>query len=212
MATQIKVILSDLDGVIRHYPDYHSVEIENEFEIPSGKLLPVAFQKKLLEPVVTGQISDEEWRRLTAIELSQLIPLEQAKKAVQKWSAFPGKLDENVMNLLVSYKTQSQLMLLTNGTNKLVPDLITHNILNHFDQIFNASSIGFAKPDMKCFIHVIDKIGLEPSEILFIDDRSENVEAAQGLGMQGHHFKSYVDLKSFLNSKYSRGRSENGPS
>ena len=58
--SKIKVILSDLDGVIRNYPIYQSSEAEVALGLEAGGLLPVAFQRKYLEPVITGLMTDEE--------------------------------------------------------------------------------------------------------------------------------------------------------
>ena len=43
--------------------------------------------------------------------------------------------------------------------------------------------LGIAKPDAAIYLHAVAGLGVPSEEILFIDDRLENIEAARGLGM-----------------------------
>lgn len=50
--------------------------------------------------------------------------------------------------------------------------------------------IGSAKPEPAAYEWCIRELGLPPEEILFVDDRAENVHAARQLGLRGHVFTS----------------------
>lgn len=52
-----------------------------------------------------------------------------------------------------------------------------------FSQVFISGNAGMRKPDPNFYRHVLQKIELSPEEILFIDDKLENVQAAQALGI-----------------------------
>ena len=55
-------ILTDLDGVIRIWsPEIHR-KAERATRLPGGAIPRAAFSDDLLPLVITGQISDEEWR------------------------------------------------------------------------------------------------------------------------------------------------------
>ncbi|WP_314246835.1 HAD family hydrolase [Streptomyces kutzneri] len=54
--------------------------------------------------------------------------------------------------------------------------------------------IGSAKPEPAAYEWCIRELGLPPGEILFVDDRAENVDAARRLGLQGHVFTSPEEL------------------
>ena len=54
-----------------------------------------------------------------------------------------------------------------------------------FDRVFISGAAGMRKPNTNFFQHVMQEIGLNPSETLFIDDKPENVQAAQALGVNG---------------------------
>lgn len=52
-------------------------------------------------------------------------------------------------------------------------------------------AVGVHKPDAGAFLHAADALGAQPGEILFVDDRLENVEAARALGMRA----AVIDLR-----------------
>ena len=52
-------------------------------------------------------------------------------------------------------------------------------------------TLGVHKPEPDAFLKAAELMGLPPAEILFIDDKLENVVAARAVGMQA----SVIDLK-----------------
>lgn len=58
--------------------------------------------------------------------------------------------------------------------------------------------IGHAKPQAEAYIWCAQKLGRSPQEILFIDDREDNVNAAKKIGMHAYQFTSVPDLKRYL--------------
>jgi HAD superfamily hydrolase (TIGR01509 family) len=56
----------------------------------------------------------------------------------------------------------------------------------HFDHHFASHLMDRIKPDHEAFEHVAETIGLDPGEILFVDDNRINVDAAREYGMQAH--------------------------
>ncbi|WP_404953432.1 HAD family hydrolase [Streptomyces sp. 147326] len=64
--------------------------------------------------------------------------------------------------------------------------------------------IGSAKPEPAAYEWCIRELGLPPEEILFVDDRAENVHAACQLGFQGHVFTSPEGLRDALEAALPR--------
>jgi putative hydrolase of the HAD superfamily len=54
-----------------------------------------------------------------------------------------------------------------------------------FDVLALSSSLGMAKPRAEIFEYCLKKLGVRPSEAMFIDDRDENIEAALRVGIAG---------------------------
>lgn len=57
--------------------------------------------------------------------------------------------------------------------------------LREFSAVTFSSDIGVVKPDEKAFHVALDAMGAKAADTVFIDDRWENVEAAEQLDMQG---------------------------
>ena len=51
------------------------------------------------------------------------------------------------------------------------------------DGCFYSCEVGAAKPDERFFRHVADELGMDLTELAFVDDTMENVEAARALGV-----------------------------
>ncbi|GLQ35633.1 haloacid dehalogenase [Amylibacter marinus] len=60
--------------------------------------------------------------------------------------------------------------------------------LKEFDQRFVSGDLRLIKPDPKIYAHVEMALGLPVQDLLFVDDRPENIAAAQARGWRGHVF------------------------
>lgn len=67
--------------------------------------------------------------------------------------------------------------------------------LNDFDGTVVSGIEGVVKPDPAIYRLLIQRYAITPSRAVFIDDRLENVEAAQGLGLYGIHFAEPVAVR-----------------
>ena len=63
------------------------------------------------------------------------------------------------------------------------------------DQHFVSYRIQARKPDAQIYHYVLQKIGVEANQAVFIDDREENVSAARSLGMSAFLFSSAETLQ-----------------
>ena len=61
-----------------------------------------------------------------------------------------------------------------------------------FDQIFISGHAGMRKPDLEFYRHVLREIELSPEEVIFIDDRQENILAARSLDIESILFDNDV--------------------
>ncbi|SER76450.1 HAD-IA family hydrolase [Lentzea albida] len=72
----------------------------------------------------------------------------------------------------------------------------TYAWLELFELCAFSCRIGHAKPDRAAFEWCRDALG--DDDILFVDDRLENVRAAELVGMRGHHFTGIDSLRPAL--------------
>jgi len=58
----------------------------------------------------------------------------------------------------------------------------------HFEHLIFSCFLKSAKPDPGCFSAALAVLGAEPGEVIFIDDRADNVASAARMGMAGVRF------------------------
>lgn len=68
----------------------------------------------------------------------------------------------------------------------------------YFEQMFISAELGMVKPDPEIYRHVARELGIEPAEMVFIDNKAENVAGAESIGVTGHVFTGVASLRSFL--------------
>jgi len=71
----------------------------------------------------------------------------------------------------------------SHGTNPSGPALE-----RWFDVVIVSCEVGVAKPDPVIFQMCLTRLGVKSSQVLFVDDRIENIEGAARLGIQTFHF------------------------
>ncbi|MGP6173999.1 HAD family hydrolase [Corynebacterium sp. A21] len=67
--------------------------------------------------------------------------------------------------------------------------------LAEFSAVTFSCDIGLVKPDQKAFHVALDAMGAKASDTIFFDDRPENVEAAERLGMKGVVFTKISQVR-----------------
>lgn len=74
--------------------------------------------------------------------------------------------------------------------------------INKFDHQTWSHAINLAKPEPAIYLHAVEGLGAPPANILFIDDREENIAPALAVGMQAIQ---YTDHATFLQEMNTRG-------
>jgi putative hydrolase of the HAD superfamily len=189
-------LLIDLDGVIRLWDANDSLKTWP----PVAEIQEVAFEKALLGQAVTGAITDEEWRARIIRILAARFPESECKQSVEAWSKSNGRVNQEVLDVLSGSSFAENICLITNATSRLDRDLDSLGLRGIFEHIFNSSNIGVAKPDAQIFKYALEAIGCSTSEVLYVDDSPQNVEAASTLGISSHPYTQPGLLREFLSS------------
>ena len=64
-----------------------------------------------------------------------------------------------------------------------------------FEVCLLSCDIGEEKPERRAYEVLMAVLGVAPNEVVFIDDRIENVEVAKELGIGAIHFESAKQVK-----------------
>ncbi|KYH35529.1 phosphatase [Clostridium tepidiprofundi DSM 19306] len=98
-----------------------------------------------------------------------------------------------VIEVLETLKDNYKLGIISNALPSLDWAFDTLGIRKYFDNIIISAYEGVEKPDETIYFSAVDKLGCKFEECIFIDDKIENVQAAEKLGMKGF----YLDRKEY---------------
>ena len=90
------------------------------------------------------------------------------------------------------------------------PDMIDLDkkteVFNLFDFVFESKEIGLRKPDQAFYDYVLEKVGISPKKIIFLDDLGINLKPAKAMGMTTikviSESQAKADLETILKIKF----------
>ena len=105
--------------------------------------------------------------------------------------------------ILPALKQHYKLAILNNG-NAVAWDYWKKDFdFRLFDEFINSAQMGVKKPDPKIYLLTCNKLGVNPTRCLFMDNNKENIETAEKLGMKVLWWNKVnskeANLKLFLN-------------
>ncbi len=191
-------MLTDFDGVVRHWPAAVTASVEDRHGLQRGSLARAAFDPSILDDAITGRMTDAEWRCQVARPLGAETDAATARSAVAAWSASRGVVDQAALRVLQAARSVAALGLVTNATTRLDDDLARLGLSDAFDFVVNSSAVGRPKPSQRFYDHAARRCGCERGAALFVDDRPENVDAAIDFGFHGHLHRDPRTLERLL--------------
>ena len=162
--------------------------------------------KEKAEWFINNVITEEWMRRLDIGEDFQLCVREQQAQHPDYAEAIgmydthyqemiPGEI-EGMRELLCRFKDGgSRLYGLSNWSYKVYEVIRKYPIFSLLDGMVISSDVHLLKPDSRIYQCLMEKYGLQNEDCVFIDDRKDNVEAAQKLKMQGIVFEDALQLR-----------------
>ena len=181
-----RIILFDLGGVLFHWNDQWLFdEIFKQTKIRFEKIRD-GFNLNI-NNLFEAKISEKQfWEKILGKNKinSEIISQTFSKKA---------KLNNNIMNMAKILKNKGcETGILSNITTEARKS-IDRELISNFDHVFFSDVIKMSKPNSKVFSHVTKK--LSSKEIIFIDDKLENIREAKKHGIHSILFKEYGSLK-----------------
>lgn len=191
------VVVSDLDGVLRRFDQELWEQLDEELGAAPGTSFAAILGHPFLEEVTRGRGTHAQWRRHAAEQLaSGSIDPALARRAVDRWASTPAQVDQEVLELLQSFRARGiEVFVFTNGTDRVPEELdelgLTDFIGPNGRSLLNSADLGAAKPERAAFegahqrIERITGEQLAPRRIAFLDDSSRHVRAAREFGWAG---------------------------
>jgi putative hydrolase of the HAD superfamily len=137
-----------------------------------------------------GEVTGPEYWRGVARILDLTMDLGQIDRLIEadldSWRSVDADMVELLDALVASGR---RIALLSNIPEELAADYEKHQGWIRLFAVRGFSCrIHVAKPDPEVFRWCCRALDVEPSRVLFVDDRAENVAAAEAIGMSGHRF------------------------
>ncbi len=138
-----------------------------------------------------GLPASEYWQRVLvtagsdrapdALDLAWLI-----EQDVASWLIY----DEPVWTLAAEFRAGGgRTALLSNSGPEVMAKLRSDRPIERlFHAVVISSEVGLSKPDPEIYYLCLARIALEPPQVLFVDDRADNVEGAARIGLRTLQF------------------------
>ncbi|QGQ18281.1 HAD-IA family hydrolase [Cellulomonas sp. JZ18] len=205
-----RVVLLDVDGVLRHWHDAPVAAVERRAGLAPGTLVATAHALPEYELGVRGRVTFDDWCRATARALAPRIGADAADAVVADWRRYRGDVDGRMVDLVREVAARVPVALLSNAHDCLRADLAGHGVDHLFAHVVCSAEVGVAKPDPAIYAVAAEAVGERPEDCAFVDDRPENVDAARAVGMRAHLFRDVGTCAAFLRAAVASGGDARG--
>ena len=106
-------------------------------------------------------------------------------------------LPDTALGILRQLSASEQYVLATvNNESRAMNEfrLAEFDLLDLFDAFFSSCFLGIRKPDRRIYRIALDVLQRDPDEVVFIDDRAENVAAAAEAGIHAFRYEGSAKL------------------
>jgi epoxide hydrolase-like predicted phosphatase len=184
----IEAVIFDLGGVLvrTEFPQVRH-RLARKLGLDPTTLDRIIWGREDWELAQVGTITYEEYWQRVGAALGLSTPEELSDFRREYFSG--DRVDQKLVHLIEGLRSHYKIGLLSNAPDKL--EIWLENdwgIRDLFDAIVYSAQVGMAKPDPAMFHLILERLGLSPSETLFIDDYPRNVEAALALGLKAIRF------------------------
>lgn len=192
--TPTRALLVDYGGVIsRPQPAEAVAEMAALAQLEVPEFTERYWRERV--PYDRGSEARTYWTAVLGAEPAEVTLARLIRLDVASWRSLnAGTLEV----LTTAHRGGLSLSLLSNAPHELADDLDDHRALALFDHRVFSARIGACKPEPIAFTSTLEVMSMQAEEVLFIDDRQENVEGAIACGLRGVLFESAEKLRDVL--------------
>jgi HAD superfamily hydrolase (TIGR01509 family) len=135
-----------------------------------------------------GTVSESEVYRLTGERLG-LDAASVTEMMDDMWAEYLGTGNTELIAYAASLRPRVATAILSNSfVGATEREQRRYGFAGLVDVIVYSHEAGLAKPDPRAYAHVCNRLGVQPSEAVFVDDVPDYVEAARESGMRAVRF------------------------
>ncbi len=137
------------------------------------------------DQVKTGAVSEEQYRQLCLSALG-LAGAAADEFMAALWDWYSGELDVELAAYAAALRPRFRTAILSNSmAGARREEQARFGFAELVDVIVYSDEVGLAKPDPRVYSLLCAELGVAPAELVFLDNRPPNVEAARELGIHG---------------------------
>jgi HAD superfamily hydrolase (TIGR01509 family) len=193
----IQGVFFDMGGVLLRTEDLSPRrKWEARFGLPEWGLADAVFNSEPSRRASVGRAGEDGiWEHV-----ARRFGLTEAEAAELQHDFWAGdRLDEPLVAYIGSLRPRYRTGLISNAWPSMREFVGQNDLVRAaFEKVYLSAEIGIAKPDRRIYQLALDELGLVPGEAVFVDDQSENVEAAQALGVAGLLYRPGMDVPAQL--------------
>lgn len=201
MARMFRAVLFDIGGVLATTP---TTRWQERWEARLGRAAGAidAALAGVYRAGTIGAVTEADVARTVAAEIS-------AEHAVaildDLWDEYLGQTNRALLAYFAALRPRYRTGILSNSwVGAREREQARHGFADRCDTIVYSHEEGMTKPDPRFYELACARLGVRPSEVLFLDDIRGHVEAARGLGMTGIVFvdagEALAELRRLLGS------------
>lgn len=192
--TDLRVVAFDLMDTVLHDPYREALEAGTG--LPLDELLRRRGDGWDAWPrFERGELTEEEYWRLheeRGLSIDRLA-FHRARRAGYRFV-------DGMAELIESLRPQVTCVVASNYPT-WIAELSEGLLAGRFDAVYVSCHLGVRKPERGFFEELLDDTGVEAHEVLLVDDRRVNVDAAREAGLRAHLFRGTADLAQRLRAE-----------
>jgi putative hydrolase of the HAD superfamily len=191
---KIEAVIWDLGGVLVRTEDRsRRIHWEQKLKLEPGELDRLVFEGENGRKAAMGQAQAADiWR-----SLRNRFALSDEQQRLLEDDFWAGdRVDQDLIKLIRELRPRYKTGLLSNAWPDLrhaIEDL--WGIADAFDEVVISAEVGMVKPDPGIYQLMLEQLGVDPAQGIFIDDFATNISAAKQLGMHTIHFTSATETQ-----------------
>ena len=186
---KIKRIAFDFGGVIIRQNQQQAVERFKQIGLlDAEERLGAYTQQGIFGQLEEGKITAEDFRWQLSLLIGRAVTIEDCSYA---WRGYCDGLPQRNLEALQRLRREGYGLSILSNTNPFMMgwalsqdfDGNGHSLADYVDALYLSYQMKVMKPSAEIFRHVLEAEGVRPEELLFVDDSSHNISAAQQLGI-----------------------------
>ena len=186
---KIKKIAFDFGGVIIRQNQQQAMERFKQIGLlDAEERLGAYTQQGIFGQLEEGKITAEDFRWQLSLLIGRAVTIEDCSYA---WRGYCDELPQRNLEALQRLRREGYGLSILSNTNPFMMgwalsqdfDGNGHSLADYVDALYLSYQMKVMKPSAEIFRRVLEAEGVRPEELLFIDDSSHNISAAQELGI-----------------------------